>query len=73
MATQTWQQAQAARDVILATAYDEGVRNGKLDRSIGLRSEYAWHARSDGGYTGAYATGYYEGYMALRAKNPWRR
>jgi hypothetical protein len=46
----------------LRKAYEDGLRNGHLDRLIGWRSQYAWLSGSDNDYCGAYSQGYQDGW-----------
>ena len=68
----TWESEAMKRERELGTAFEAGVKAGRLDRFIGIRSEYAYHVAGDGGYAGAYGTGYRDGIDGMGSKNPWR-
>jgi hypothetical protein len=48
-------------------AYADGYKNGRTDRSINARSEYAWYGVLDNGntYSQWYSRGYQRGWLGL--------
>lgn len=68
----TWQSEAMKRERVLADAYDDGHKAARLDRSIGIKSEYSFNCASDGGYPGAYSSGYRDGILGLASNNPHR-
>lgn len=44
-------------------AYEDGLRDGRLDRLLGIRSDYAWYGYLDTSneYMREYSRGYHDG------------
>lgn len=53
------------------TPYEQGHRNGKIDQSIGVRSDYAWntHLDTSNPYSVEYGQGYRDGWHGQRIKD----